>query len=165
MRRKKKRKKNLYNTTRIKSQNFLTNISYNGVKEENLFDRSFVFDIYVLTTKNINPFSLERKIFDVKDKEMISMFWEDCNKPSFYKYICQPQNFLYLNGKNIIYPRAAEIVMNYKEADGKTFDKLKRKLIENKKIFQFVYSSAYPEVYSFALALDLRNNFHLKFKE
>ena len=79
-----------YNTTQIKSQNFLTNISYNGVKEEDLFDRSFVFNIYVLTTKNINPFSLEIKIFDIKDSEMINMFWEDCNEPSFYKHICQP---------------------------------------------------------------------------
>ena len=145
----------------------MTNISYNGVKEEDLFDRSFVFDIYVLTTKNINPFSLERKIFDVKDREMINMFWEDCNEPSFYKHICQPENFLYLNGKNVIYPRVAEIVMNYIEADDKNFDKLKRKLIENKKIFQFVYSSVYPEVYSFVekRGVDMRNNFHLKFKE
>ena len=88
-----------YNTTRIKSRNFLTNISYNGVKEKDLFDRSFVFYIYVLTAKNINPFSLERKMFDVKDKEMINMFWEDCNEPPFNKHICQPENFLYLNGK------------------------------------------------------------------
>ena len=29
-----------YNTTRIKATNFLTNISYNGVKEEYLFDRT-----------------------------------------------------------------------------------------------------------------------------
>ena len=48
------------------------NILYNGVKEENLFDRSF--DVYVLTTKNINPFLLEQKIFDVKSREMIHMF-------------------------------------------------------------------------------------------
>ena len=33
-----------YNTTRIKSRNFLVNISYVGVKEEDLLDRSFVFD-------------------------------------------------------------------------------------------------------------------------
>ena len=72
-----------FNTTRIKSRNFLTNISYNRVKEEDLFDKSFVFDIYVLATKNINPFSLEREIFDVEDQGMINMFWGDCNEPSF----------------------------------------------------------------------------------
>ena len=110
---------------------------------------------------------MERKIFDVKDREMINMFWEDANEPSFYKHIYQQENFLYLNGKNVIYPRVTEIVMNYIEADNKNFDKLKRKLIESKKIFQFVYSSVYPEVYSFVekRGVDMRNNFHLKFKE
>ena len=88
-----------YNTAKIKSRNFMTNVSYNGVKEEDLFRSSFVFDIYVLTNNNINLFSLEKKVFDVKDREMIDMFWEDCNEPSLYKHICQPDNFLYLNGK------------------------------------------------------------------
>ena len=57
--------------------------------------------------------------------------------------------------------------MNYIEADDKNFGKLKRKLIENKKIFQFVYWSVYLEVYSFVdkRGVDMRNNFHLKFKE
>ena len=63
----------LYNTTRIKSKNCWTNISYNGVKGEDLFDRRFFFNICVLTTKNINPFSLERKIFAVKDREMMNI--------------------------------------------------------------------------------------------
>ena len=80
---------------------------------------------------------------------MINMFWEDCNEPSFYKYIYQPDNFLHLNGKNVIYPRVAEIVMNYIETDENNFKQLKRKLIENQKIFQYVYASICPEVYSF----------------
>ena len=28
---------------------------------------------------------------------MICMFWEECNEPSFYKHIWNPENFLYLN--------------------------------------------------------------------
>ena len=104
-----------------------------GVKEEDLFDRSFVFDVYTLTTKSINPFLLERKIFDVKDRKMISMLWEECNEPSFYKHICQAKNFLYLNAKNVIYAKVAQIVMDYTEKDENNFDKLKNKLIENKK--------------------------------
>ena len=91
-----------YNTTRIKSRSFMTNISYVEVNEENLFDRSFVFDVYFLATKNINPFLLEQKICDIKNREMINIFWEECNDASFYKHICKPENFLYLNGKNVI---------------------------------------------------------------
>ena len=137
------------------------------VRKEDLWDKSLVFGVYVLTKKNINPFSLERKIFDVKNKEMINMFWEDCNEPSFYKHICKPDNFLYLNDKNVIYPRVADIVWKYLEQDEQTLARLEKKLRENKKLFQFVYSSDYPEIYSFVekRGVNLRNNFHLKFKE
>ena len=95
------------------------------------------------------------------------MFWEDCNEPSFDKHIWQPDNFLYLNGKKVIYPRIAEIVMGYIQADENNFGKLTKKPIENQKMFQYVYASVYPEVYSFVekRGVDMRNNFHLKFKE
>lgn len=49
-----------YTTTRIKSRKFLPNISNNDVKEEDLHDRSFIFNVYMLITKNLNPFSLKR---------------------------------------------------------------------------------------------------------
>ena len=52
----------------------------------------------------------------MKDTEMINMFWEDCNKPSFYKNMFHLDGFLYLNGKKVIYPCVTEIVMNYIEA-------------------------------------------------
>ena len=47
------------------------------------------------------------------------------------------------------------------------FGKLKRNLIKNQKIFQYVYATVYPEIYSFVekRGVDMRNNFHLKFKE
>ena len=95
---------------------------------------------------------------------MIHMFWEEHNEPSFYKHICKPGNFI--NGKNIIYPHVADIVWKYLEEGKGNFDKIKKKLIENKKIFQFVYSSIYPESYSFIekRGIDLRNEFPLKFK-
>ena len=117
------------NIIRIKYRKVLTKISYNRVKEEDLWDRYFVFDVYVLTTKNINPFSLARKIFDVKNKEMINMFWEDCNELSFYKHICMADNFLYLKGKNLIYLRVADIVWKYMEQDEQNFVKIRKKLI------------------------------------
>ena len=107
-----------YSTARIKGKKNLTNISYNGVTEEDLFDRNFVFDVYRLTTKNINPFSLERNIFDMRDREMIQMFWEECN-------------FIYLNGKNVIHLHVAEILWKYIEEDEANIDKMKRKLLEN----------------------------------
>ena len=81
--------------------------------------------------------------------------------------VCKPENFVYLNGKNVIYTPVAEIVWNYIEEDEQNCNKIKKWLFKNMKILQFVYSSVYSGVYSFAekWAIELRNNFHLKLKD
>ena len=98
---------------------------------------------------------------------MIHMFWEDCNKPSFHKHICKPKSLMYLDVKNVIYSHVAKIVWSYMEQDKQKFNKIKQTLVNNMKRFQFVYSRVYPEVYCFVekRGIELRNNFHLKFKD
>ena len=58
-----------YTTTRIKSRNFLSNISYVGINKEDFYNQNFVFDIYALMTTNLNPFSLDRKLSDQNKHE------------------------------------------------------------------------------------------------
>ena len=62
-----------YTTTRIKSRNFLSNIAYVGISKEDYYNENFVFDVYLLLTKNLNPFSLDRKLVDKTKHEMIYM--------------------------------------------------------------------------------------------
>ena len=63
-----KRRVKPYTSNRIKTRNFLSNISYTGAKSEDFVDNNFKFDMIFLLTKNINPFLLERKIDDGKNR-------------------------------------------------------------------------------------------------
>ena len=36
-----------------------------------------------------------------------------CQMPNFYNYICTKKNLLYLNGKNVLYPKVAEIILKF----------------------------------------------------
>ena len=47
-----------YTTTGIKSIIFLTSIAYIGINKEDFYNGNFIFDVYLLVTKNLNPFSL-----------------------------------------------------------------------------------------------------------
>ena len=67
-----------YTTTRIKSRNFLLNISYVEINKEDFYYENFIFDVYLLVEKNINPFSLDRKSNDQNKHEMIYMLWKEC---------------------------------------------------------------------------------------
>ena len=62
-----------YNTISTKTRNFLTNILYDRVTEEDFFNQSFVFDIYTELTKNLNPFSIEHKMQNKKARK-----WSIC---------------------------------------------------------------------------------------
>ena len=87
-----------YSPTRIKSRNFLSNISYTGISKNDFYNENFILDVYVLLVKNLNPFSLSRKVSDKTKHEMVYMLWRECIPPEFYRHICEEKNFIYLNG-------------------------------------------------------------------
>ena len=99
-----------YTTARIKSSNFLSNISHVGINKEDFYNENFLFDVYLLFTKNLNPFSLNRKLNDNSKHEMIYMLWKECMLQKFYQHICRENFFLYLNGKNVLQPKVLEII-------------------------------------------------------
>ena len=66
-----------YTNTRIKSRNFLSNIAYVGINKEDFCNENFTFDVYLLVTKNLNPFSLDRKLGDKNKHEMIYRLWNE----------------------------------------------------------------------------------------
>ena len=72
-----------YMTTRIKSRNFLSNITYVGINKKDYYNKNFIFDVYLLLTKNLNPFSLDRKLADKTKHEMIYMLWKESCRLNF----------------------------------------------------------------------------------
>ena len=157
-----KRKVKPYSRSRIKNEKF----SYSGVKKEDFVDNNFTFDMITLLTKNINPFSLERKIVDVKIREIIYMLWDQCIERTFYKHICENDNFIYLNSKNVLYSKTAQIVFDYLKKDPKNIVLLRRCLQNRMKVIHFVYSKCFPEIYPLIdkCVMNLKSEFLLTFK-
>ena len=149
-----------YTSSRIKTRNFLSNISYTGVKSEDFADNNFTFDTITLLTKNTNPFSLERKIVDAKSRDIVYMLWDECIEKRFYKHICEKDNFTYLNSKT------AQIVLDYLNKDASNIARLRKCLQNHMKTIQFVYSRCFPEIYSLTdkRRINLKSEFLLTFK-
>ena len=102
-----------YSPIRIKSRNFLSNISYTGINKNGFYNESFILDAYFLLVKNLNPFSLQRKLSDKLKQEMVYMLWRECIPIEFYRHICEEKNFVYLNGRDVGQPGVLEIVGNF----------------------------------------------------
>ena len=135
-----------YSPTRIKSRNFLSNISYTGISKNDFYNESFILDVYVLIVKNLNPFSLNRKLSDKTKHEMVYMLWRECIPSEFYRYICEEKNFIYLNGRDVGQPGGLKIVGNLIDQGKQNLRMLQENLARYKDIFQYFYSHVFPEV-------------------
>ena len=81
--------------TWIKSRNFSPNIAYIGISKEDYYNKNFILDTYALVTRNLNPFSFDRKLADKTKHEMIYMLWRKCMPVEYYKYICEEKFYLF----------------------------------------------------------------------
>ena len=106
-----------YSPTRVKSRNFLSNISCTSVNKCDFYNENFILDVYILLVKNSNPFSLQRKIYDKFKHKMIYMLWRECIPVEFYRYIRQEENFKYLNGRDVSQPGVLEIIGRFIDQD------------------------------------------------
>ena len=94
------------------------------------------------------------------------MLWDERIKKTFYKHICENDNFIYLNGKNVLYSKTAQIVLGYLNKDASNIVRLRKCLQNHMKTFQFVYSRCFPEIYSLIdkCGINLKSEFLLSFK-
>ena len=56
-----------YSPTKVKVQNFLTNITYNRLKNVDFNNASFIIDCYTYILFKLNPFFLEQNVDDKND--------------------------------------------------------------------------------------------------
>ena len=141
-------------------------IAYAGINKEDYYNKNFIFDVYLLITKILNPFSLDRKLADKTKHEMIYMLWRECMPIKFYKFICEEKRFLYLYGKNVLQPLVLQIIAEFIEANQKNYRLLQNNLAAYKNIFQFFHSNDYPKIYCSTekRGFDLKSNFHIMSK-
>ena len=155
-----------YSPTRVKSRNFLSNIGYTSVSKSDFYNENFILDVFILLVKNLNTFSLQRKISDKFKHEMICMMWRECIPANFYRYICQEENFRYLDGRDVSQPGVLEIVGKFIDQDKGSLRIIQKCLANYKDIFQYVYSHTFPEIYTMSekRGIDIKSNFHILFK-
>ena len=95
-----------YSPTKVKVQNFLTNISYNRLKNVGFNNASFIIDCYTYILLNLNPFFLERKLDDNIDRDYVLTLWNYLIPCKFYIYICRNDDFIELNKLSLKYQNA-----------------------------------------------------------
>ena len=70
------------------------------------------------------------------------MLWEECIDQGFYKFVCEIENFMYLNEKNVLCSGTSHIVWSYIETDEKKFERMRKSTILHKTYFNMSMPNA-----------------------
>ena len=117
----KKRKK--YSSTKVKARNFLTNVSYTGMKKCDYQNRSFVIDIYSFLILYFNPYNLDSKFESEIERDYVNVLWTCFMPESFYNFIFRNENIKVLNKTKVKFQEAVEIVNQFIEDDSSMQEK------------------------------------------
>ena len=158
---KERKEKKKYSSTKVKARNFLTNISYNGIKNNDYENKTFVIDIFAYLILYFNPYSINGKFETEIERAYINILWSQLLPQSFYTFVSKKDHIQILNKKNAKFQDAVEIVKLYTEIDSIEEDKYN--LLENylRKyliMYQFIFSNLFPKYYGKFNNRGIKNN-------
>ena len=136
-----------YSPTKIKARNFLSNIAYKRICEKDFSNICFIIDVFSFITMDLKPFFLTASYFDVEDRDMIKMLWEECIPQGYYNYVKRPENFETLNSTKTTFKDVKKIVQNYLQQPN-TWSEIIRYFTSYYSIYQYVYSLLFPKSYA-----------------
>ena len=160
-----KKEKKKYSSTKVKARNFLTNISYNGIKTKDYENRTFVIDIFAYLILYFNPYNVNGKFETELERSYINILWSMLLPQNFYIFVAKKENIQLLNKKNAKFHDAVEIIKLYIENAEKEnttqeeqYNNLKIYLKKYIKMYQLIFSNLFPKYYSKFDSRGVENN-------
>ena len=113
-----RKNKTPHSPTKIKARNFLSNIAYSRICEKDFSNICFVPDALTYIAMDMKPFFLQTTYFDIEDREMIRMLWEEYLPERYYNYIKQPENFELLHSPKLTFKQVKDLIGAYLHIPG-----------------------------------------------
>ena len=149
-----KKENKKYSSTKVKARNFLTNISYTGIKKTDYENRSFVIDIFAYLILYFNPYNINGKFENKSERDYVNILWTMMMPQNFYFFVSKEENIKLLNKKNAKFQDAVEVVRLFIEnADNENitqelqYNTLKQYLIKYIRMYQLIFSNLFPKFF------------------
>ena len=149
-----KKEKKKYSSTKVKARNFLTNISYNGLKQKDYENRSIVIDIFAYLILYFNPYNVNGKFETELERAYINILWSMLMPQNFYIFVSKKENIQLLNKKNAKFQDAVKVIQlfienaeNENTTQEEQYDILKYYLTKYIKMYQFIFSNLFPKFF------------------
>ena len=138
----------IYNNSKVKARNFLTNVSYSRIATADFNNSNFVIDCFTFMILYMNPFYLERKFESVIEREFVNVLWAYLMPNSLYVYISNDTNMKTLNKIKIKYQDAKDIIIEFLKKDSSNLNILSVFFRKNAILYQYLFGNLFPKCFS-----------------
>ena len=121
-------KKRKYSTTKIKTRNILTNLSYARINSLDFSNKSYVLDIITFIVQYLNVFLLDLKLETDLEKNMLMFIWQNCLPVKLTNFVSTKDNYDTLTKNNLKFKDVYSIVQEYMSPDDQNYNEAKNLL-------------------------------------
>ena len=139
--------KRKYSSTKVKTRNILTNLSYLRVNRLDFDNKSYVLDFVTFIIQYLNVFSLDLKLETELEKNMLMFIWENCLPSKLTEFISSKHHYDTLSAPNSKFKDVYQIIHNYMsyEPNYEEARKLLRSYFDE---IRYVFSVLFPKIYT-----------------
>ena len=141
-------KKRKYSTTKVKTRNILTNLSYIRINRLDFDNKLYVLDIVTFIIQYLNNFLLDLKLETELEKNMLMFIWENCLPIKLTNFVSNKSNYDTLTKNNLKFKDVYSIVQEYMSHDENNYDETRKILKGNFDEIRYVFSALFPKIYS-----------------
>ena len=155
-----------YSSTKGKTKNLLTNVSYRRFKQSDFNNQSFIIDILSFMVQNFNPINLDIKLEVEKERDMVKFMCDMCVPHEFVSFILKQENYNIISQPNLTYRKANNIVKAYLFEDWNRINHLKYKIAERFELIHFIYLFLFSKIYNRTnpFGIQRKNDFDFQFQ-
>ena len=144
-------KKRKYSTTKVKTRNILTNLSYARVNSLDFSNKSYVLDILTFIVQYLNIFLLDLKLETELEKSMLIFVWRNCLPVKLTTFVSTKDNYDTLTKNNLKFKDVYTIIQEYMSSDDggdQNYNEAKNLLKRNFDEVRYVFSTLFAKIYS-----------------
>ena len=142
------KKKRKYSSTKVKTRNLLTNLSFARINDLDFQNKSYVLDILTFIVQYLNIFLLDIKLETDLEKNMLAFIWQNCLPFNLTNFVSSEDNYYTLTKNNLKFKDVYLIIQNYMSLNEGNYNEAKEMLKKNFDQIRFVFSNLFPKIYS-----------------
>ena len=140
-------KKRKYSTTKVKTRNLLTNLSYKRINRLDFDNKLYVLDIVTFIIQYLNIFLIDIKLETEYEKNMLLFIWQKCLPLNLTNFVSTKYNYDTLTKKDLKFKDVYVMIHEYMLNDD-NYNQAKKMLKSNFDEIRYVFSNLFPKIYS-----------------